>query len=112
MRMSERLSKESLIAAFEMCANNEGYHVLIITTNVAKLSGELLNDPAFSNGIRKCYSTTFSKIMQLKNGSRITIMKPVECFRAHKCNILLVDYDVDDGLIKYVYRPMVAKYEN
>lgn len=104
-------SNTALRYAVDRCLEIQGYKVLISTSG-RKEADDYLKKYIKSIDIDKrppymiSRSSSYVSAYDFFNMSRITVALPHENSRAKRCNLLIVDMDLNESFIQDVLRPM------
>ena len=110
------LSDDAIKYAFADCVAQSNYKVLIVTDNKFTMA-DVITDVEYylKTYIKEKLILSFNAdilnrcIVKFTNGSMINIVYHSETNRGRKCNLLIMDSDIDKETIKHTYRNVETK---
>lgn len=110
------LSDDAIKYAFADCVNLNNYKVLIVASNkttkksVIKTIESYIHTYIKENYILNFTTDTSSNcIVRFTNGSTINLVHHSEINRGRKCDLLIMDFDIDKETVKHTYRNVETK---
>lgn len=110
------LSDDAIKYAFSDCINQNNYKVLIVASNkIIKENVIKTIESYISTYIKEDYIFSFTTdmssncIVKFTNGSTINLVHHSETNRGRKCNLLIMDFDIDKETVKHTYRNVEIK---
>lgn len=110
------LSDDAIKYAFADCIAQSNYKVLIVICNkITKENVIKTIESYIQSYIKENYILNFTTdissncIVKFTNGSTINLVNHSETNRGRKCNLLIMDSDIDKETIKHTYRNVETK---
>lgn len=110
------LSDDAIKYAFTDCINQNNYKVLIVARDkITRMSVIEIIEPYVRTYkqenfiLNACADGFYNCTVKFTNGSMINLVHHSETNRGRKCNLLIMDSDIDKETIKHTYRNVETK---